>query len=117
MSLETAPPQVETRPRPLFFVVLVLGLFITFTILLLITPSMLTETTLDKATNEVINKTGGKRFIRVAMLADAGLNEASAQVLKLVKSENCDMVIHSGDLDYQGILEKNHHRLVGLYQS
>jgi hypothetical protein len=101
----STPPTPDARPRPLFFIVMVLGLLITFIILLLITPAVMTQTTLDKAANEVISTRNKSKFVKIAMIADAGLNEASKRVLQLVKDEQCDMVLHSGDLDYQGNAE------------
>ena len=42
------------------------------------------------------------RTVKLAIMADAGLNEASLQVLRLVKKEGADAVLHQGDLDYVG---------------
>ena len=38
---------------------------------------------------------------KVAFIGDQGIGKNSTSVLKLIKSENADMVIHSGDFDYR----------------
>lgn len=48
------------------------------------------------------NKKKNRRRTKVAIVADAGLNDASILVLNLIKQENVDMVLHQGDLDYVG---------------
>ena len=62
------------------------------------------DTAEDGATPSAVKVGGGARrnFVKVAMLADAGLNDASLMVLRLVRSEGADMVLHQGDLDYVG---------------
>jgi len=95
-----APAVIESRPRPLFFVVLLLGLFITFTFLLVATPAMMTVTKTEQEL--VVNVSSMRRYVKIALMADAGLNEASRMVLQMIRDENVDMVLHSGDLDYQG---------------
>ncbi len=38
--------------------------------------------------------------LKVAFLADQGINENSVKVLRLVKSEKADLLLHQGDFDY-----------------
>lgn len=38
--------------------------------------------------------------IRIAFIADQGINENSRKVLELIKSENADLIVNGGDLDY-----------------
>ena len=41
-----------------------------------------------------------KRFVRIAFFGDQGLNYGGQEVLKLVKAEGAELVVHLGDLDY-----------------
>lgn len=41
------------------------------------------------------------RDFKVAFIGDGGINNYSKSVLKLIKSEGTDMVLHQGDLDYR----------------
>lgn len=79
---------------------LTVGLVLTFAFLLLTTPPIMTQTTHDQYVSEVEHRK--RRTTKVAFIADAGLNVASTQVLRLIKNEGCDMVLHQGDLDYKG---------------
>ena len=39
--------------------------------------------------------------VRIAILGDQGIRNSSVQVLKLVKDFNADLLVHTGDFDYQ----------------
>ena len=84
----------------IFYFILVLGFFLTFTLLLMLTPPIMTQTTQDQFISQV--QTQKKFTTKVAFIADAGLNEASRRVLRLIREEGCDIVLHQGDLDYSG---------------
>jgi predicted phosphodiesterase len=44
--------------------------------------------------------------LKVAFLADQGINKNAKRVLQLIKDENTDMVIHAGDFGYGGVLRE-----------
>lgn len=39
--------------------------------------------------------------VKVAFIADAGITEDSREVLRLIRREDTDLVVHSGDFDYE----------------
>lgn len=51
---------------------------------------------------------------RVAIFADAAINEATERVLQLVADENVDMVLHPGDIDYAGDVERWENQMISI---
>ncbi len=49
-----------------------------------------------------VNTIGAQEItsIKVAFIGDQGVNENAVSVLRLIESENTDMVLHQGDFDY-----------------
>lgn len=94
------PSSVVLTSNGQLFVVFAMGLILTFFLIFNFSPAFLFETTEDQLIHRV--ETQRKLSTKVAFLVDAGLNKASRMVLDLLKDEEVDMVIHSGDLDYSG---------------
>ena len=51
----------------------------------------------SSAQNSVVKPAGA---VRVAFLGDQGLGANSRAVLRIIREEDADMVVHSGDFDY-----------------
>jgi len=100
LEMPSSQSEPSTRPSLQFYIVFFVGIACTFMILLMVTPPIMTQTTHDQLEQQVQSQR--RLTTKIAFIADAGLNEASNRVLKLIREEGCDMVLHQGDLDYSG---------------
>ena len=83
-----------------------------FFLLLLIVSFILVPFTLfyNKSYNSNV-KTSIPKNLKVAFIGDQGLSNYSKAVLKMIKEEKTDVVLHQGDFDYEDNPEKWHKQI------